>query len=81
VGWRLAFATYRGLIEGGACWCCSGPLSPTGSGIDRIDDTKPFQKANVVALCGSCRTIRGFALSLEETQLIVERRRAIQRVA
>jgi RNase P subunit RPR2 len=78
VAWRLGFATYRGLIEAGVCWCCSGPLSPTGSGIDRIVHTKPFQKANVVPLCGSCRTIRGFALSLEETKLIVERRQATQ---
>jgi hypothetical protein len=78
VTWRLSFATYKDLLKPGVCSCCAGPLSPTGSGLDRIDATKPYETANVVPLCGACRAVRGFALSLEETQLIVARRRARQ---
>jgi hypothetical protein len=78
VAWHLSFATYKDLIKPNVCSCCAGPLSPTGSGLDRIDAAKPFSEANVVPICGSCRAVRGFALSLEETKLIVERRRALQ---
>src|SRR5262249_3488396 len=55
VAWCLSVATYKDLLTPNACWCCAGPLSPTGSGLDRIDDTKPYEKANVVPICGSCR--------------------------
>jgi hypothetical protein len=79
VTWHLSFAAYKDLLTPNACWCCAGPLSPTGSGIDRIDATKPYETANVVPLCGACRTVRGFALTLDETKLIVHRRRALQR--
>jgi RNase P subunit RPR2 len=75
VPWCLSFATYKDLLTPNVCSCCAGPLSPTGSGLDRIDTTKPYETANVVPICGSCRAVRGFALSLEETKLIVERRR------
>jgi RNase P subunit RPR2 len=78
VAWRLSFATYKDLITPNACWCCAGPLSPTGSGLDRIDAAKSFSEANVVPICGACRAVRGFALSLQETKLIVERRRALE---
>jgi RNase P subunit RPR2 len=78
VAWCLSFATYKDLIAANVCSCCAGPLSPTGSGLDRIDATKPYSEANVVPICGSCRAVRGFALSLEETKLIVERRQTIK---
>jgi hypothetical protein len=78
VTWCLNFATYKDLIEPNVCSCCAGPLSPTGSELDRIDAAEPFSETNVVPICGSCRAVRGFALSLEEPKLIVERRQTIK---
>lgn len=55
VPWCISYATYKDLLKPNVCSCCSEPLSPTGGGLDRIDGTKPYTRANVVAICGSCR--------------------------
>lgn len=48
------------------CYYCHGSLSPTGHGLDRIDNNLGYLVSNVVPSCVSCNRIRNRYLTHEE---------------
>jgi hypothetical protein len=53
------FEFYAALIADNTCTYCSGPLSKTGHGLDRIVNSKGHRATNVLAACGWCNKIKG----------------------
>lgn len=58
---------YERLLGDSRCLFCRGPMSPSGHGLDRIDNNKGHVAANVLQgpVCGDCNSIRGANLSVE----------------
>jgi hypothetical protein len=48
---------YAKLIVG-ACHWCGGTLSPTGGGLDRLDNTLGYTVANCVPCCPQCNNAK-----------------------
>jgi hypothetical protein len=40
------------------CTYCHGPLNPTSTGLDRLDNTGGYVTGNVVPSCGPCNVVR-----------------------
>ena len=63
------------------CTYCDELIRSTGSGLDRIDNSKGYQINNVLPCCGTCNDIRGNNLTVEEMKIamaaIIKFRRAI----
>lgn len=69
--WTLTFEEYSSLRSKN-CYYCNGSLPETGRGLDRVDNSKGYTVANVVACCGGCNRLKGDILSLEETAEMVK---------
>ena len=52
------------------CHYCGGPLSPTGSGLDRIDNALGYVAGNVLPACGTCNVLRGALLTRAQMEEI-----------
>ncbi len=57
LGFDLSKEMHADLL-GRACFYCSGKLSSTGSGLDRIDNAKGYIAENVVPCCTDCNRIK-----------------------
>lgn len=56
----------------GVCYYCSGAITPTAIGLDRLDNTRGYHLDNVVACCGPCNQVRGHNLSVMEMQAVAK---------
>ena len=57
--WLLSIKEYAALIGNGViCSYCGNGLNQTGSGLDRLDDAKPYVIDNVVPSCWPCNYLR-----------------------
>ena len=74
ISWDLTFGKYVGIIAVNCCHYCEGSLSPTGCGLDRIDNAKGYEVGNVLPCCGDCNAHR------QNTWTVVETRAAVQAV-
>lgn len=52
-------------------YCKIVTTSSTGVGLDRIDNSQGYAAGNVLPCCGSCNSIRGDKLSVQETICII----------
>lgn len=71
-GFRLEITKqeYQNIAVGVVCYFCGGPLSPTGMGLDRLDNRDGYVVENVVPCCGTCNSRKG---SLEMAGFIYPR--------
>ncbi len=60
---------YEQLVLDG-CVYCSGPLSPSGHGLDRINNDLGHRCYNVVVACGFCNGIKGDRLTWDEIMIL-----------
>ena len=67
ISWNLSFDTYLGLIAAKQCHYCDGALSPTCTGLDRIDNARGYEVGNVLPCCGDCNRHRQNTWTVEET--------------
>lgn len=49
------------------CFYCRQVVTPTGIGLDRIDNGKGYSVDNVVSCCSSCNIVRNRILTHQET--------------
>jgi len=77
--WGLSFKTFARLLAQ-PCAYCHGPLSPYGTGLDRLRNELGYRAGNVVPACAACHRLRGFGLSPGEVRLVLAHR-ASQRAA
>ncbi len=54
INWTLTPEQYEKLLAAGACSYCDGALPTNGSGLDRLDNHRGYELANVVACCRWC---------------------------
>lgn len=66
--WNLHF--YTELVRDLICHYCGGLMGKFGHGLDRIDNSRPHEAANVVPCCGFCNKLRSNKLSYEEMLLL-----------
>lgn len=52
------------------CTYCDGPLSGSGSGLDRINPGGNYSLDNVVPCCGDCNWLKGRRLTVQETRAV-----------
>lgn len=74
INWELSYEDFLQLIDQD-CYYCSfliGEKVTTGSGLDRIDNSKGYELSNVVPCCGSCNIIRNALLSPEELKIAIQ---------
>lgn len=63
--WTLSYEEYENFIKQ-TCFYCQNKISGTGTGLDRIDNSKGYIINNVLPCCGTCNRIRGDTVSVEE---------------
>ena len=68
--WSIPEDDYYFLVSQ-PCHYCSGPLSPSGVGLDRKDNSIGYTMANVVPCCRQCNIIKNDFLSYSEMLLLV----------
>jgi hypothetical protein len=72
--WAISFEDYCWLQSLNCFYCdewfCKERKS--GTGLDRIDNSKGYVLQNVVTACGACNTIRSNYLTLEEAQVAIQ---------
>lgn len=51
------------------CSYCGGPLSKSGSGLDRMDSSLGYLLANVAPCCGPCNVVKSNILTYEEMKV------------
>lgn len=56
---KLSFDEYALIVADAKCAYCSGPLSETGHGLDRLDNLKEYEKDNVAPCCYGCNFRKG----------------------
>lgn len=54
------------------CHYCEGSLSPTGIGLDRLDNSKGYTISNVVPCCGDCNKVRSNILTHDEMVIVMK---------
>ena len=62
---------YEEIVSLNECEYCGGGLDPAGTGLDRLDSSLGYERANVVPCCGRCNMIKGGELTYKETKLLV----------
>lgn len=67
--WELSKAEYE-AISNGPCFYCGSTLPEVGAGLDRLDNSRGYDRDNVVPCCGVCNTIRSDRFSAGEMRLI-----------
>jgi hypothetical protein len=66
---EFTLAEYTELISR-PCFYCEGPLAPTGGGLDRKDNDKPYTLENSVPACAFCNELKGRNLFFEEAVML-----------
>lgn len=72
--WNLSFAEFKILIKQ-TCYYCQNNLGKhihSGSGLDRIDNTKGYTIDNVLPCCGICNKTRNNFFTVEETKVAIK---------
>lgn len=69
IDFKLSLDQYRAVISQGVCDYCDGPLNRSGSGLDRVDNARPYTAENVVPCCGPCNSIKGEHLNYLEAKI------------
>lgn len=54
----MTFEQYVEAIGAGLCGYCEFPVSPTGIGLDRLDNSRGYSPDNVLPCCGECNVAR-----------------------
>jgi hypothetical protein len=57
LGWEILFDQFLKLRSEN-CYYCDDAIRSTGSGLDRIDNSKGYTLDNVVPCCGPCNIVR-----------------------
>lgn len=70
---------YEELVRDGACHYCLGPLSPTGHGLDRINNSLSHSAFNVVPCCKSCNQKKSYDTTYDEMMLLAPALREIRK--
>lgn len=71
LAWNLSIKSYTKLLAQG-CFYCDKVLSyETGSGLDRIDNTKGYALKNVVPCCGQCNQSRNDFYTVDEFKVMI----------
>jgi 5-methylcytosine-specific restriction endonuclease McrA len=68
--WVLSRVEFEAIISN-PCHYCEGAISVTGSGIDRLDNTKGYELSNCVPCCRECNRLKGDQYTPEETKAMV----------
>lgn len=69
---RIAFQTYKKMIEGGCYYCGEELLTNKGGGLDRVNnENRNYTTRNVVACCTRCNDLKNYQLSKDETKYVV----------
>ena len=55
----LTKAEWSAEVLGASCSYCSGPIEPTGSGLDRIDSSLGYIPGNILPACYLCNIVKG----------------------
>lgn len=63
--WNIALSDFVELISK-RCHYCDGGLPESGSGLDRMDNSKGYIIGNVVPCCRGCNVMKGDRLTYEE---------------
>lgn len=74
ISWSLNYKEFLQLIDK-ECYYCSfliGEKVTTGSGLDRLDNSKGYELSNIVPCCGSCNMIHNAILSSEELKIAIQ---------
>jgi hypothetical protein len=74
------FNYYSEIIKDKCCHYCWGTLSPTGHGLDRMDNSRPHTADNVVPCCTFCNDRKGHLFSYDEMMLLAPALREIQKL-
>lgn len=72
--WTISQEDYLQLILQ-PCFYCSNLLDKpveAGIGLDRIDNSTGYTIENVLSCCGSCNSVRGDILTVEETRVAID---------
>ncbi len=70
ISWQLSREDFAALRIG-SCVYCQDSLSPTGCGLDRLDNSKGYEISNVVPACGPCNRIRNIYMTYEEMVFVM----------
>jgi hypothetical protein len=69
---NISFEDYTELTRENKCFYCEGTLNKYGTGLDRINSSKPYSYDNCVPCCKNCNTIKSNLLTIEETKEIIQ---------
>jgi hypothetical protein len=69
---NLSFKHFSELISDNTCYYCSGPMTGTGGGLDRLDSSKGYTKGNVVPCCLQCNVVKSNLLTANEMKLVAK---------
>ena len=72
IEFNLNFSDYNNLIKL-PCYYCNNLFHKNivGSGLDRIDSSKGYERENVVSCCKICNMLKGYYFTKEETAIAV----------
>lgn len=60
------------LSQNSKCHYCGDDIPYSGTGLDRIDNTKGYDINNVLLCCTYCNRLRGDKLSVKETEQLIK---------
>jgi len=65
LNWNIFKEDYIKLISQ-VCYYCDGELNKTGSGLDRVNNSKGYELNNVVPCCKRCNMIKSDYLTYNQ---------------
>jgi hypothetical protein len=72
--WSISYDDYLNLISL-SCYYCNfefGKPNTTGSGLDRLDNSKDYELFNVVPCCGPCNFVRNNLFEPDEMKIAIQ---------
>lgn len=76
VEWLISIEQFE-ILRSFKCHYCDGDLPETGHGLDRKDNSLPYEVTNVVPCCGSCNMKKSNDWTVEEMKAAI---RAVIRI-
>ena len=73
IEWHISFTDFCILLDK-PCYYCNNQLGTkkhSGSGLDRIDNSKGYEISNVLPCCDQCNKIRNTFLTVEEMKVAI----------
>jgi hypothetical protein len=64
--WTLTYDQYAELVTQNCSYCNRSLRDETGSGLDRIDNSRGYLPGNVNPCCSECNRIRGDSMGADE---------------